>query len=138
MTVEGRTFTPLPMALWSKYPDSRQARYRAKHRKLLKERQMFCTDIQVLAGAPEEAFVRAWDLIVSRGSRYANDLQRTAAESEDMLVRYRVNEMVRLISEIGGIDRFDYKLSLKVLDHIEVTPEGKFAVIFLDGTRIMV
>jgi hypothetical protein len=31
-----------------------------------------------------------------------------------------------------------YELSLKILDHIEVTPNGKLAVIFLAGTKITV
>lgn len=54
--VAGRTFTPKPMALWSKQPDSSHARYRAKHRKLPAERQMLCTDVEIPAGVPEQAF----------------------------------------------------------------------------------
>lgn len=132
IAVDGRTFTPPSMALWSKYPDSRYAHYRAKHRKLPKEQQMLCTDIQIPVGVPEKALVRAWNRIVSQG------LQSTAAESEDTLMQYRANEMVRLISEVGRIEAFDYELLLKVLDHIEVKPEGKLAMIFLEGTRITV
>ncbi len=35
-------------------------------------------------------------------------------------------------------NEFDYELSLKILDHIEVTPEGKLTVIFLAGIKITV
>ncbi len=134
--IEGRTFTPPPMALWSKNPDNRVTRYRAEHRKLPEERQMFCTDIQISADAPEKAFVKAWNLIVSHRLRYAASFHRIAKTSSDILVRYRANEMMRLLSEVGRIEAFDYELSLRVLDHIEVTPDGKIAVIFLTGTKI--
>jgi len=134
--VSGRTFTPPPMALWSKDTDSCAAHYRAKHRKLPAGRQMLCTDIQIPVDAPEKAFMKAWNLIISHRLRYAASFHRTAAVSEDMLVRYRANEMIRLLSEVGRIETFDYKLSLKVLDHIEVTPDGKLVVTFLAGTKI--
>jgi len=44
--------------------------------------------------------------------------------------------MIRLLSEMGRIEAFDYELSLKTLDHIEVTPIGKLTVVFLTGTKI--
>nr|WP_319489334.1 recombinase family protein [uncultured Caproiciproducens sp.] len=134
--VSGRTFTPPPMALWSKDTDSRAARYRAKHRKMSAERQMLCTDIQIPADAPEKAFVKAWNLLVSHRLRYVASFHRTATTSLDILVRYRANEMIRMLSEVGRIEMFDYELSLQILDHIEVTPDGKLAVIFLAGTKI--
>jgi site-specific DNA recombinase len=124
------------MALWGKYPESSHAKYRAKHRKLPAERQMLCTDIQILADAPEKAFVKAWNQIVSHQLRYAASFQRIASASSDLLVRYRASEMIRLISEVGRIEVFDYVLALRVLDHIEVTPDGKLTVIFLSGAKI--
>jgi site-specific DNA recombinase len=134
--IEDRTFTPPPMAMWSMAPDSPAARYRNKHRKLPAERQMLCTDIQVSADAPEKAFVKAWNQIVSHRLRYIASFQRIASASSDLLVRYRANEMIRLISEVGRIEAFDYVLALRVLDHIEVTPDGRLTVIFLSGTKI--
>jgi site-specific DNA recombinase len=134
--IAGQTFTPPPMALWSKDTDSRAAHYRAKHRKLPAERQMFCTDIQIPAEAPEKAFVKAWNLIISHRLRYVASFQRTATISPDILMHYRADEMILLLSEVGRIETFDYELSLKILDHIEGTPDGKLAVIFLTGTKI--
>ena len=34
------------------------------------------------------------------------------------------------------LNEFDYELSLRILDHIEVTPDGKLTVIFLVGIRV--
>ena len=136
--VEGRTFTPAPMALWSKYPDSNHARYRAKNRKVPEERQMLCTDIQIPANAPEKAFVKAWNLIISHKPRYAASFERIAKESEDLLLRYWAMEMLHMINTGRKLTEFDYELSLKILDHIEVTIDGKLAVIFLTGTKITV
>ena len=44
--------------------------------------------------------------------------------------------MARLLEERGRLREFDYDLSRKVLDHIEVTADGKLEVIFLTGTRV--
>jgi len=46
--------------------------------------------------------------------------------------------MARLLEKRGKIREFDYDLSQKVLDHIEVTADGKLAVIFLSGMRVTV
>lgn len=46
--------------------------------------------------------------------------------------------MARLLEERGKLREFDYSLSRKVLDHIEVTAEGNLAVTFLTGTRVTV
>lgn len=134
--IEGKTFTPPSMALWSKNPDNRVTRYRTEHRKLPAERQMLCTDVQVPVGAPEKAFVKAWNLIVSHRLRYSASLSRIASTSTDVLMRNRSNEMNRIIMKVGRIENFNHELSLKVLDHIEVTPDGKLCVIYLTGTKI--
>ena len=136
--VVDRMFTPPPMALWSNDPDSRYARYRAKHRKLPEERQMLCTDIEIPSDAPEQAFIKAWNLIISHKPRYAASFKRIASESEDLLLRYRAKEISHLISEGRRLSEFDYDLSPKTLDHIEVTPDGKLAVIFMTETKITV
>ena len=124
------------MPLWSKHPDTSHARYRAKHRKLPEERQMLCTDIEIPHDAPERAFVKAWNLIVSHRPRYLAGFKRIAAETDNALLRYRAEELYRMVFEGARQKVFDYALSLKALGHIEVTPDGKLAVIFLTGTRI--
>jgi hypothetical protein len=131
--IEGRVFTPKPKALWSKDPDGIYARYRAKNRKLPEERQMLCTDIQVEAGLPEQAFVNAWNILIRERAHYTKVLSRTAKECDDMLIRYRAKEMLRLLNDGAETDNFDYALSLRVLDHIEVNEDGALTVVFLVG-----
>ncbi len=46
--------------------------------------------------------------------------------------------MLRLIDEVGKLASFDYYFSLKVLDHMELMPDGKLAVVFLAGVRVTV
>ena len=46
--------------------------------------------------------------------------------------------MLRLLDEVGKLATFDYYFSLKVLDHMELTPEGKLAVMFLSGIRLTI
>lgn len=66
--IAGRMFSPLPR--YSKPVTDKHSRYRAKHRKLLQERPMLCTDIQVPAGEPELAFIRAWNRLVDEKEHY--------------------------------------------------------------------
>ena len=136
LPIEGRTFTPPPMALWSKAPDSSQRRYfRMKKRIPPIPRQMLCTDTRVPAEEADKAFMRAWNFLVSHGLRYAASFREMARDGKDELVRYRARETVRLLDR-GRIREYDYGLMLKVLDHIEVTEVGRLAVIFLTGTRV--
>ena len=46
--------------------------------------------------------------------------------------------MLQLLDETGKLSAFDYYFSLKVLDHIELMPDGKLAVVFLSGVRLTV
>ena len=106
--IEGRTFTPPPMVLWSKVPESSQRRYyREKKRKLPEPRQMLCTDIRVLAEDADKAFMRAWNFLVSHGMRYIASFRETARGGKDELVRYRARGMERLHGDKGRIREFD-------------------------------
>ena len=97
-----------------------------------------CTQTKVSLDAPEKAFVRAWNLVVSKKLQYGAALRRKAETAEDALTRYRAKEMLRLLDEIGKLMAFDYYFSLKVLDHMELLPDGKLAVVFLSGVRLTV
>ena len=99
---------------------------------------MLCTDIQVPAGRPEWAFVRAWNQLISHRLRYTASFARIVCETEDPLLRYRATEMAELLAEGQKLVEYDHELALKILDHIEVTAEGKLCVIFLAGTKITV
>lgn len=104
--------------------------------KLPQPRQMLCTDIEIDAAKPEKAFIRAWNLLVSKRQRYQASLKRTADTTDNTLLRYRAAELSRLLDEIGVIKESDYALSLAVLGKIEVTPQGKLTVCFLAGIRL--
>ena len=136
--IEGRSFTSPPIPLRSKVPESKHVRwYREKKRKLPDPRQMLCTDIQVPAEEADKAFMRTWNFLVSHSLRFASSFREMARYGKDELIRYRTREMGRLL-ERGRIREFDYELMLRVLSHIEVTPVGKLAVIFLTGTQVTV
>lgn len=56
---------------------------------------------------------------------------------DNELIRYRAREMAELLKR-GRLWEFNYDLVNKVLDHVEVTVDGRLAVIFLTGTRVTV
>ena len=43
-----------------------------------------------------------------------------------------------ILNKRGKLREFDYSLVNQVLEHIEVTPVGKLAGIFLTGTKVTV
>ena len=86
----------------------------------------------------DKAFMRAWNLLVGHRMRYVASYREIVRDGKDALVRYRAGEMGRLLEERGRLREFDYDLSRKVLDHVEVTADGKLAVTFLTGTRVTV
>ena len=134
--VQGKTFTPPPMAQWHNHPpNSKLAEQLAKRRKLPQERPMLCTDIEIDASLPEEAFVKAYNQIISNCEDYWPVLEH-ALEGEDLLTRYRAQELMDLMKMGQKLNEFDYELSLRILNHIEVTPDGKLTVIFLVGIRV--
>lgn len=99
---------------------------------------MLCTDIQAQAKDADKDFMQAWNLLVGHRIRYAASYRVMARDDKNALVRYRAGEMARMLEERGKLREFDYDLSRKVLDHIEVTADGKLAVIFLTRTRVTV
>ncbi len=97
-----------------------------------------CAEVKIPVDAPEKAFVRAWNLVVSKRLQYGAALRRKAETAGDALTRYRAKEMLRLMDEVGKLAAFDYFFSLKVLDHMELMPDEKLAVVFLAGVRVTV
>ena len=137
--VEGMNFTPRGQPLRDVNAENRWVkRYRKNLRKLPQSRQMLCTDIEIDALKPEKAFVRAWNLLVSKRQRYQASLKRTCDTTNNTLLRYRAAELSRLLDEVGTISNFDYYFSLTILEKIEVTPQGKLTVCFLGGVKITV
>lgn len=70
--------------------------------------------------------------------RYQATLRSTVDNAEDILVRYRAEEMCLLIDEIGKITEFSYPLMLKTLDRVVVNINGKLTFIFQSGIKITV
>jgi len=93
-------------------------------------------DSRVRFGRPEQVFMQAWNLMVSKKQMHQASLKQKAATGENALLRYRATELSKLLNEVGHILEFDYLLSLKVLDRMELQPNGKLSAIFLAKVRI--
>lgn len=106
-------------------------------RKDPKSRPMLCTDIQVGADVPIQAFIKAWNHLVDNKEHYKQELQENITGG-DKLRAYRAKELIYLIEETGHIETMSYELMLKTLEHIEIWLDGNQEVIFLAGTRIKV
>lgn len=136
--VSGQTYTPPHKATFNLNASPELIAYRERHCKPPKERPMLCTDVRISIDLPQKAFCRAWNLIVAKKLRYQATLRSTVDNAEDILVRYRAEEMCLLIDEIGKINEFSYPLMLKTLDRVVVNTNGKLSFIFQSGIKITV
>lgn len=136
--VAGQTYTPPHKATFNRNASAKLIAYRERYCKSPKERPMLCTDVRIPIDLPQKAFCRAWNLIVAKKLRYQATLRSTVDNAEDVLVRYRAEEMCLLIDEIGKITEFSYPLMLKTLDRVVVNTNGKLSFIFQSGIKITV
>ena len=95
-------------------------------------------EVRVSFGRPEQIFMQAWNLIISKRQMYVARLKKVAEMDESELTRYHASEMLRLMDEVGKIMEFDYMLSMKTLDHVELNPDGKLTMVFRSGIRITI
>lgn len=99
---------------------------------------MICSDIRIPFKHPHKVFVRVWNQLVSKKTRYQPILQRTIETTDNALTRLRAKEMIGLLDSVGRLEGFDYALMLRTLDFIEVHSEEKMTVVFQSGIRISV
>ena len=97
-----------------------------------------CTDARIPFDRPSQVFRQAWNLMVSKKTRYQATLKRVADENEDPLVRYRAEDLCRLLDDVGKLDGFDYNTFIRTADRLEVSTGGKISVVFLAGVRITI
>jgi hypothetical protein len=75
---------------------------------------------------------------MSKKQMYTARVKKVSETNESELTRYHASEMLRLMDEVSKITEFNYMLSVKVLDRMELMPENKLAVVFLSGIRITI
>ena len=95
-------------------------------------------DARVSLGRPEQVFTQAWNLIMSKKQMYTARVKKVSETDESELTRYHASEMLRLMDEVGKIAEFNYLLSVKVLDRMELMSDNKLAVVFFSGIRITI
>lgn len=120
--IEGREYTPPPMATWSKNPNPKRKRKKPVPRK------MYCTDIKMPIENIEKAFIDAWNLLVENTD--------WIEDSGGLLRNYRSMELRRLLSETGKIDAADSDIIKRTLEHIEISKDGEIEVSYLSGTKL--
>lgn len=135
--VPGMMYTP-PTRLRVKNPSPAMVAYREKYNHPTPPRQMICSDIRIPVEYPKKVFVRAWNQLVSKKTRYQPILQRTVETTDNALTRLRAKEMISMLDSVGRLDGFDYALMLRTLDFIEVHSEERMTVVFQSGIRITV
>lgn len=68
--------------------------------------------------------------MISKKLIHQASLKQRAAAGEDTPVKYCAEELSRLLDAFGRIEEFDFLLSLKVLDQMELQPNEKLSTFF--------
>ena len=83
----------------------------------------------------KEVFVTCFNTVLKNKDYFMEKWQSELGEG-DILKKYRLEELVKVIKDQGEIEEFDEDLFLKILDHI-ILNENKIAILkFLDGTEL--
>ena len=61
---------------------------------------------------------------------------QNSIDTKNILEKYRVTELIRLIDEVEKIKKLTCGLILKTLDYIEIDSAGKVEVVFLEGIKV--
>ena len=93
--VPGMMYTP-PSRHRVDNPSPAMVAYREKYNHPTPPRQMICSDIRIPFAYPQKVYVRAWNQLVSKKTRYQPILQRTLETTDNALTRLRAKEMIDL------------------------------------------
>lgn len=80
----------------------------------------------------DRAIISSWNELVDR----RRDWLRLSNKTGDQLMDYRIRDLKRQIRKYGHLRVMAYNLLIRVLDHVEVSTDGKLSVIFLAGIRL--
>ena len=98
-------------------------------------RQYFCSDTRIEADHPYEAFIKAWNYLITNKQRYLPTIYNMIS-AEDILLRFNASVMYKLLSKGDMLHEFDTRLFRKTVDRIEVHPSGKLTFMFKTGLKI--
>jgi len=82
-----------------------------------------------------QAFVSVFNAIVENREHFI-EKWRTGMKSENVLVRYKAGEFIKLFEEAEVIQDFDIDLYYKVIEKITVYLGNRIIVRLLDGTEV--
>ncbi len=103
--------------------------------KYIKKGKKGCDSRHIDDGALFQAFVGAFNLIVENKDGFIWKW-RERLENENALVRYKVKQLIGIITEYKPIDEFDIDLYFALVEKLTVYDGGRLVVSLLDGTDI--
>ncbi|SFS06141.1 Site-specific DNA recombinase [Anaeromicropila populeti] len=82
----------------------------------------------------ELAFIRAWNHLVEDQSNYLEHWN-ALVKGDDLLKKYKAKQFIELSKNGRITEHVEWKLVLKVLDHIRIYESGEIVIAFLEGTE---
>lgn len=92
---------------------------------------------KAICGSCNKAFVMAWNVMVENKKHFIEKWKNISLE-DDLLLAYRAKKFLKIVKEIGLIERMDLDFMLETLGHIKIFEDGFILVMFQDGMRLNV
>ncbi len=81
-----------------------------------------------------QAFIEAWNTLVNNKEVFIE--QWKAVSNDDLLKKYRANQLIQLVKKIGVLTSLESELLQSVLESIKVFENGKLVITLLEGTEL--
>ena len=133
--IPGMTYVRPHTSRYIKNPTPKLKAWREKYAPPQMTRQYYCSDTRTEADHPYEAFIKAWNYLITNKQRYLPTIYNMIS-AEDILLRFNASVMYKLLSKGDMLHEFDTRLFRKTVDRIEVHPSGKLTFMFKTGLKI--
>lgn len=111
--------------------------YHEKYGKEQSQREYRCSDTKLMDSDPPKLFVKAWNTIITRKTRYLPIISSNV-NSEVILEKFNATKLYDLVEKGDRLDDFDAHLFRNTVERVDVIPPGKLTFVFKAGIKITV
>lgn len=131
----GHCGSPFGRKVWNSTDEIRRRFIWRCNRKYIAKGEKGCTNKHVDDTVLYQAFINLFNAIVENKD-YFMEKWKDGFKSENVLVRYRSKQFMKIIEKAGPIKEFDVNLFLRLIEKMTICEGERVIVSLLDGTEI--